>query len=192
MGRKMSWVMCGVLGVALMIAGCGSAQKEATEAAVNAAQTAINSVQSEAAKYVPDQLAGANSALQSAKDALNKGDYAAALAAAKDAAGKARELAAAAAAKKAEWTQAWASMSESMPKSLDAVKAKLDAYSRRLPAGMDPDKLAAAKTQYEQLKQTWADASAAATKGNLGEAIKKSSGLKDLLDQLKEMLGIKS
>ena len=192
MARKMSWVLCGVLGVALFAAGCGSAQKEATEAAVNAAQTAINSVQSEAAKYVPDQLSAANNALQSAKDALNKGDYTAALAAAKDAASKAKELAAAAAAKKQEWTQAWTSMSESMPKSLDAVKAKLDADSKHLPAGMDKDKLAAAKTQYEQLKQTWADASAAATQGNLGEALKKSSGLKDILAQLKELLGIKS
>ena len=178
--------------MALIVVGCGSAQKEATEAAVNAAQTAINSVQDEAAKYVPDQLAAANSALQSARDALAKGDYTAALAAAKDAASKAKDLAAAAAAKKAEWTQTWASLNESLPKSMDAVKAKLDAYSRHLPAGMDQEKLATAKTQYQQLKQTWVDATAAATQGNLGDAIKKSSGLKDLLAQLKEMLGIKS
>ena len=192
MAKRMSWVLCGVLGVVLFVVGCGSAQKEATEAAVNAAQTAINSVQAEAAKYVPDQLAAANTALQSAKDALAKGDYTAALAAAKDAASKANDLAAAAAAKKQEWTQAWTSLNESMPKSMDAVKAKLDAYSKHLPAGMDKEKLATAKTQYEQLKQTWADATAAATQGNLGDAIKKSSGLKDLLMQLKEALGIKS
>jgi len=190
--KRTSWMLCGVLGMALIVGGCGSAQKEATEAAVNAAQTAINSVQDEAAKYVPDQLAAANSALQSARDALAKGDYTAALAAAKDAASKAKDLAAAAAAKKAEWTQTWASLNESMPKSMDAVKAKLDAYSRHLPAGMDQEKLATAKTQYQQLKQTWVDATAAATQGNLGDAIKKSSGLKDLLAQLKEMLGIKS
>jgi len=192
MARRVNWALCRVLGVALLVVGCGNAQKEATDAAVNAAQAAINSVQVEAAKYVPDQLAAANSALQSAKDALAKGDYAAALAAAKDATGKARELATAAAAKKAEWTQTWSSLNESLPKSMDAVKAKLDAYSKHLPAGMDQDKWAAAKAQYEQLKHTWADASAAAAQGNLGDAIKKTSGLKDLLTQLKEMLGIKS
>jgi hypothetical protein len=194
MARKLSWVFCGVLGVALLMAGCGTAQKEATDAAVNAAQTALNSVQGEAAKYVPEQLQAANSALQSAKDALAKGDYTAALAATKDAAGKAKELAAAASAKKAQWTQAWASMNESMPKSMDAMKAKLDAYSKgaHMPAGMDKDTLAEAKTRFEQLKQGWADASAAATQGNLGDAIKKASGLKDLLTHLKEMLGIKS
>lgn len=192
MARKLSWVFCGVLGVALLMAGCGAAQKEATDAAVSAAQTALNSVQGEAAKYLPDQLQAANRALPSAKDALAKNDYTAARAATKDAVGKAKELAAAAAAKKAEWTEVWASRNESMPKSMDAVKAKLDSRSAHMPAGMDKDKLAEAKTQNEQLKQGWADASAAATQGNLGDAIKKASGLKDLLTQLKEMLGVKS
>ncbi|HTZ33712.1 MAG TPA: hypothetical protein VMH31_14725 [Methylomirabilota bacterium] len=192
MARTKSWVMMGVLGAALWATGCGNAQKEATEAAINAAQTAINTVQADAVKYVPDQVAAANSALQMAKDALAKGDYTAALAAAKDAASKARELAASAAAKKQEWMQTWTSLNESLPKSMDAVKAKLEAYSRHLPAGMDKDKLAEAKTQYEQAKQTWGDATAAATQGNLGEAIKKSSVLKELLAQLKEFLGIKS
>jgi len=192
MARTKSWVLTGVLGVALLATGCGNAQREATDAAIRAAQTAINTVQADAVKYAPDQLAAANTALQTAKDALAKGDYTAALAAAKDAASKARELAAAAAAKKQEWTQTWASLNESLPKSMEAVKAKLDAYSRHLPAGMDKDKLAEAKAQYEQAKQAWADATATATQGNLGEAIKKSSVLKDVLAQLKEFLGIKS
>jgi hypothetical protein len=134
MARKTSWVMGVALGMALLAVGRGNAQKEATDAAISVAQTAINSVQGEAAKYVPDQLAPANSALQSAKDALAKGDYGAAQAA-KDAASKAKELAATAAARKAAWT----SLNESMPKSMDAVKAKLDAYSKgaHMPAGMD-------------------------------------------------------
>jgi hypothetical protein len=192
MANRMCWVLWGVLGVALLVVGCGNAQKEATDAAINAAQTAIGSVQDEAAKYAPDQLAAANNALQSAKDALAKSDYTAALAAAKDATSKAKELATAAAAKKEEWTKAWASLNQSMPKSMDAVKAKLDAYSRHRPAGLDQDKLAEAKTQYEQLKQTWAEAAAAAAQGNLGDAIKKASGLKEVLTQLMTMLGIKS
>jgi hypothetical protein len=195
MARKVSRVLRGVLGVAaLLVAGCGTAQKEATDAAINAAQTAINSVQSEATKYVPDQLTAANNALQSAKDALANGDYSAALAGAKDAAGKAKDLAAAATAKKQEFTQAWTSLNESMPKSMEAVKAKLDAYSKgaRRPAGVDKDELAEAKEQYEKVKQGWKDASAVATQGNLGDALKKAGGLKEMLDQLKEILGIKS
>jgi hypothetical protein len=194
MVRKSSWILCALLGIALFVAGCGNAQKEATEAAINAAQTAISAAQGEAAKYVPDQLQAAQTALQTAKDALAKGDYPAALTAAQDAAGKAKDLAAAAAAKKEEWTKGWADLSASMPKSLSAVKAKLDAYSHgaHMPAGMDKTKLADAKTQYDQLKQTWADASAAATQGNLGDAIAKAASAKDVLAKLIELLGIKS
>ena len=191
---KTTWILCAFLGMALLVAGCGNAQKEATEAAINAAQTAINTAQGEAAKYVPDKLQAAQTALQTAKDALAKGDYQAALTAAQDAANKAKDLAAAAAAKKDEWTKGWADMNASMPKSLDAVKAKLDAYSHgtHMPAGLDKTGLADAKTQYEQLKQIWADASASATQGNLGDALKKASAMKDVLAKLAELLGIKS
>jgi hypothetical protein len=90
--------------------------------------------------------------------------------------------------------QEWSDLSASIPKSLDEVKAKLNAYSHgaHMPAGMDKTKLGDAKTQYEQLKQTWADATSAATSGNLADAIKKASDAKDVLAKLKEMLGIKS
>ncbi|HUN63960.1 MAG TPA: hypothetical protein VMU53_18315 [Candidatus Sulfotelmatobacter sp.] len=194
MARKISWIFCALLGIALLAAGCNNAQKEATEAAINAAQAAINAAQGDAAKYVPDQLQAAQTALQSAKDAVAKGDYETALSSAKDAATKAKELAAAAAAKRDEWTKDWADMSATMPKSLDQIKAKLGAYSHgaHMPAGMDKTKLADAQTQYDQLKQTWADASSAASQGNLGDAINKLTGAKDTIAKLKEMLGIKS
>jgi ATP-dependent Clp protease ATP-binding subunit ClpA len=194
MSRKVNWLGCGVLGLAVMLTACGGAQKEATEAAINAAQTAINAASAEAAKYVPDQLKSAQDALQSAKDALAKGDYSAALSAAKDASGKASDLVAAAAAKKEELMKNWTRLSESMPKSMEQVKAKLDAYSHgaKMPAGMDKSSLAAAKDQYAQLKQSWADATAAAQQGNLGAAMQKASSIKDVLAKLVEMLGIKS
>jgi hypothetical protein len=60
-----------------------------------------------------------------------------------------------------------------------------------MPAGVDKAKLADAKKQYEQLKQTWSDASLAATQGNLGESMRKMSGTKDALAKLMEILGIK-
>jgi hypothetical protein len=194
MARKTNWIFCSLLGVALLAVGCNNAQKEATEAAINAAQTAITAAQGEAAKYVPDQLQAAQTALQSAKDSLAKGDYQAALSSAQDAANKAKELAAAAAAKKDEWTKEWADVNATMPKSLDQIKAKLNAYAHgaHMPAGMDKTKLADAQTQYDQLKQAWADASSAASQGNLGDALSKMSSVKDVLSKLKDMLGIKS
>jgi hypothetical protein len=194
MVRKASWTSCALLGISLTVVGCGNAQKEATDAAINATQAAINTVQGEAAKYVPDQLHAAQAALQSARDALAKNDYRAALTAAQDAANKAKDLAAAAAAKKDEWTKTWTEVSATMPKSLNEVKARLDAYSHgaHRPAGMDDSTLADAKALYERLKQSLADASAEAMRGNPGDAINKMPAIKDMLAKLKEMLGIKS
>ena len=194
MAKKTGWILSTLVAVTLLAAGCGNAQKEATDAAISAAQGAINAAEAEAAKYVPDQLQAAQTALQSAKDALAKGDDQAALSAAQDAVSKAKDLAAAAAAKKEQWTKQWTDLSASMPKSLDEVKNRLNAYSHgaHMPAGLDKTKLGDAKTQYEQLKQTWADATTEATSGNLAEAMKKASDAKDLLAKLKELLGIKS
>lgn len=193
MARRNAWVWCSVLGAALLVVGCGNAQKDATEAAINAAQTAISTVQAEASKYVPDQLEAAQAAVQSAKDTLAKGDYQSALRAAQDSAHKARELAVAAAAKKEEWTKSWQELNETLPKSMDAVKRKLEAYARgaHMPEGLDQDKLAEAKAEFERAKQRWEDARAAAAQGNLGEALQKATGINDVLAKLKEMLGIK-
>jgi predicted S18 family serine protease len=194
MAWKTPWICCALLGIALLAAGCGTAQRDATQAALNAAQSALNAVQADAAKYLPDQWQAAQATLQSAKDALAKGDYPAALSAAKDAANKARDLAVAASAKRDEWTKQWGDLSSSVPRSLDEVKNRLNAYSHgaRMPAGMDKDQLAEAKAQYDRLKQSWSDATSAASQGKLGEAIKKALNVKDMLARLKEMLGIKS
>ncbi len=194
MVRNSTWILCVLLGAALVLAGCGNARKEATDAAINAAQSAITAAQTEAAKYAPDQLQAAQATLQNAKDALAKGDYPAALSAAQDAANRANDLAVAAAAKKDEWTKTWTEMSASMPKTLDEIKNKLNAYSHgaHLPAGMDKSKLDDAKAQYQQLKQAWADASASATQGNLKDAMSRVPSINDMLTKLKDMLGIKS
>lgn len=193
MARKTTPMMWFVLGIALMTGACGDRQKDATEEAINAAQSAINSVRAEAEKYVPEQLHAAETTLQSARNSLEKGDYGAALAGARDAANKARDIAVAAAGTKEEWKKTWNDLNESMPKSMDQVKNRIDAYSHgaRMPEGLDKDVLEEAKKQYAELKQSWENAKAAAQQGNLGDAIQKSTGLRDAVAKLKAMLGIK-
>jgi len=194
MFRKTNWFVFGVVSVAVLLAACNGAQKEATEAALDAAQTAITAVQGEAAKYVPDQLKTTQEAMQSARDALAKGDYQGALSGARDAANKAKELAAAAAAKKDELGKNWASFSETFPKSLEEAKRRLDAYSHgaRLPAGLEKEMLPDARAQYDQLKQGWNDAVASFQQGNLADATKKATELKEGLAKLAGLLGMKT
>jgi DNA repair exonuclease SbcCD ATPase subunit len=193
MVKRKSWLCCALLGITVIVAACGTAQKDAIDAAINAAQSAINAVQAEAAKYAPDQLQAAQSTLQNAKDELAKGDYPAALSAARDAANKARELASTATSKKDEWTKTWNETSSTVPKTLNQIKAKLDAYAHgaRLPEGMDKSQLDDAKAKYEQLKQSWTDAASQATRGNLRDAMNKIPGIQETLAKLKETLGIK-
>lgn len=178
--------------MAILMGGCGATQREATEAAVNAAQTAINAATSTAEKFVPDQTKAAQDELQAAKDALAKGDYGTALKDAQDAAQKAKDALAAASAKKEEWSNTWNSLSQSAAKTMSEVQAKLDAYKKsgKLPKGVDAAQMDAAKAQFEQLKQSWADASAAYKNGNLADAMSKAASLKDGFQKLKELLGI--
>lgn len=194
MGTKKSWFFSLLLGTALIAAACSNSQKEATQAAINAAESAIDAAQAEAAKYVPAQLQAARATLQSAKEALAKSDYPAALAAAQDAANKAKDLALAATSQKGEWSKQWAELSASVPKTLDQIKAKLSAYSHgaKLPPGLDQDQIEQAKKDYEQLKKAWADATASATSGNLRDAMDKVPSIQEMIAKLKEMLGIKS
>jgi DNA repair exonuclease SbcCD ATPase subunit len=194
MKKRITCVLASALGFALLFGGCGAAQKDATEAAINAAQTAINAAQNAASKYVPEQTKAAQDTLEAAKDALSKGDYTEALKDARDAAQKAKDAVEAAKAKKEEWTNTWNSLNQSAPKSMSEVQAKLDAYKKngKLPAGVDKTTMDEAKVQFDQLKQGWADATAAYKNGNVAEAMQKATSFRDGLMKLKELLGIQS
>ncbi len=194
MRKKNIWLMRSVLGAALVLGACGAREKQATEAAVNAAESALAAAQGEAAKYAPEELKAAQDALQSAKNAVAKGDYHAALAAAADATNKTKSLAATAAARKDELVKGWNGLSASVPRYLNAIKGRLDVFEKgaRMPAGLDQEKLQSAKQQYERAKQVWSDAAGSAQQGNLGEAMKKASGLKEVLVNLMVLLGIKT
>jgi hypothetical protein len=194
MFRKMNWTAFGIVSVAVILAACNGGQKEATEAALDATQAAITAVQGEAEKYVPDELKETQDAMRKAREALAKGDYQGALSGAQNAANKAKELATAAAAKKDQLSKSWASFSETIPKSMEEAKRRLDAYSHgaRLPEGLEKEMLPDARTQYDQLKQRWNDAVASFQGGNLADATKKAAELKEELAKLAELLGMKT
>lgn len=179
-----------VMGIALLVGGCGNAQHEATEAAINASQTAINAARESADKFVPEQIQAAQDALQSAKDALAKGDDATALNGARDAAQKVKEAVAAAAVKKEEWTKTWDSLNASAPRALTDLQIKVDAFKRygRLPKGVGTEQMESAQAIFDEVKQQWADAVAAHKGGNFADATKKVSSFQEGLQKLKDML----
>src|SRR5215475_10249420 len=90
----------GVLIATVTMTGCAT-DKGPAQAAIAAAETAVNSTLAEASKYVPDQAQSLQAGLTAAKEKFNKGDYAAASTEAKAVAEKANQVATAASARKA-------------------------------------------------------------------------------------------
>jgi len=165
----------------LVLVACESADKAPAAAAITTAQTAIDAVKGEAAKYVPDQVKSVEGALAAAKANFEKKDFKAALTGAQDAAAKAKDLGAAAAAKKAELTKAWEEVSSGVPQLAAAIKSRVDilSQSKKLPAGLDKAKLDGAKADLAALNQSWTEASEAFKSGNVTDAVGKARVAKD-------------
>ncbi len=182
---KTKFLFAAILAGMIFFTACDNAQKTGADVAIKSAQTAYAAVADQANKYVPDQSKDVQTAIQSAKDAYDKGDYAAAFEASKALPGKVKDLAAAASAKKDELTAQWKEMTQSMPGLVAAVQTKVDALtnSHKLPAG--------AADGLSSLKQSWADASASFESGQLSDAMAKATAAKEKLAELQTMLKMK-
>jgi hypothetical protein len=185
-----AWIM--VVLVAALLAGCTSADKAPAEAALKAAEAAVGAAKTEIAKYMPDQAKALDTALAAAKEKFDKGDYKGALADAQALAGKAKELGQAAAAKKEELTKSWTTLSEGLPKVVDAIQSRLDVLSksRKLPAGLTADKLASAKTGLADITKQLAAATTAFQNGSLQDAVSMATALKAKAAEVMTILGM--
>jgi predicted small lipoprotein YifL len=167
-------------------------QKGPAEAALTAAQTAVDGVKADAAKYVPDQAKSLLAAMTDARAAFDKGDYKAALDAATAIPAKAKDVATAAAAKKDELTKAWSSYAD-VPAMIDQIKAKLDALGamKKLPKDMDKAKLEADKASLAEITKGMGEAMEASKAGNLADAVAKGSAVKAKVTEMMATLGLK-
>lgn len=180
------------LATAVSLAAACASQKAPADAAIKAAQGAFDAVRGEAQSLVPDQAKAVSDALAGAQDAFTKGDYQAALTAAQDASGKATALAQAVAAKKDELAKSWAEMSGSLPGMVEAISAKVAELSkaRRLPKGMDKETVENAKAGLEMMQAAWGEAGAAASAGNVMDAVAKATTVKEKAGEVMAMLGM--
>lgn len=193
--------------VAVVLAGCGR-EKEPAQAALNAAQTAIDGIRADGEKFAGDKLAELDNALKSAKAAFDKGEYKEALAAAGSLPGKAQEVmkaaeaakaeaekkaAEAAEAAKAELAKGWEAMSAGLPQMADAVKKRLDILgkAKKLPEGLDKDKLAGMKSGLEEAMKGLEEAKSAATSGDFAKAVEAGKALEGKIGEMASALGLK-
>jgi transposase len=132
--------------------------------------------------------------LAAAKDQMAKGDYKSALASAQSIQQKANDVIAKAKAKKDELTATWNQMSDSLPKMLDAIKSRVDilSKSKKLPAGLDAAKLAAAKDGLAAATTGWGEAQEAFKAGNWTDAVAKATTVKDKATGIMASLGMQA
>jgi hypothetical protein len=80
MKMKMMLALTAILAGLLFFTACDNAKKTGADVAIKGAQTAYAAVADQANQYVPDQAKDVQTSIQSAKDAYDKGDYAASFA----------------------------------------------------------------------------------------------------------------
>ncbi len=150
------------------------------EAALQAAEQAIEGVRGDAKVFVPEQLTALEAELTDARAKLEQGEYDAVLTAAQGLPAKAKDVAAAAAAKRTELSEAWKEMESSLPGLVEQAQTRLTELTkmRRLPQGVDKAALSAAQTDLEAVTAQWNDATAAMSGGDLIKAV-------DLAQQVK-------
>ena len=167
-------------------------QKGPAEAALTAAQTAVDGVKAEATKYAPDQAKTLMASLTSAREAFDKGDYKMALEVANAIPAKAKEAAAAAAAKKDELTKSFQDLSASVGPMIEQVKVKIDALSamKKLPKDMDKAKLEASKATLADIQKATGEAVETFKAGNLADAVTKGNAVKAKVVETMAALGV--
>jgi hypothetical protein len=159
--------------VAILFVACAN-QMEPAKNALDNINTTLNSASADAQKYVPDQFAEAQTKVAALTASFEKKDYAAVVAGAPAVLAEVSGLSGAAAAKKDEMEKAlgneWRSLAASVPQSLSAVQARIDALSKTKHVPKDVD-LGAAKSGLADATSAWDKAQEAFKAGNPADAV---------------------
>jgi hypothetical protein len=167
---------------AIILAACAS-QKEPAQKLIGDIEATVAAASTEAAKYVPDQLADVQAKLSGLKASFDKQDYAAVVTGGPAVLTAAQGLATAAAAKKDEVLKAlndeWTGLAGSLPGDVSAIQSRIDLLSKKSnkkqAKGIDLD---AAKSGTADATSLWSKAQAAFAAGNLDEAVSTAKDVK--------------
>ena len=173
---------------AIILAACAG-QKEPAQKLISEIEATVTAASTEAAKYVPDQLAEVQSKLGALKASFDKQDYAAVVTGAPAVLSAAQGLATAAAAKKDAILKAlnddWTGLAGTLPGAVTAIQSRIELLekksSKKLAVGLD---LAAAKSGLSDAASLWSKAQAAFAAGNMDEAVTTAKDVKSKVDSL--------
>ena len=196
---RISHALMALAATALLVTGCAK-NREPAKNAIDNIEKSLADVRDDAKKYAPEGLKGIETQLANLKASYDKKEYEVvaaggpALQKAVDSlksavdSGKAQARAALAAAK-----SEWDALNAEVPKAIDTIQARVNELSKqkRLPWGINKDEFEGAKSAFESMKTTWADASAEARKGDAVEATSKGKTAKGMGESISDQLKIK-
>jgi hypothetical protein len=165
--------------------------KAPAQAALAAADQAIEAAKPELEKYAPAEFTSVSDAAKAAHARFDQGDYKGALAAAQELPGKVQAAMTAAQAKKDELSKAWGDFQASLPGMVDAFKTKVAdlAAMKKLPKGMDKAKVQAAQAELAAITQGWSETTSAFAAGQVSDAVEKAKALKGRVEAAMAALG---
>jgi hypothetical protein len=180
--------------VAILAAGCGN--KEPATNAVATATAAVEKVRADATEFAPKELAAADATLARMKQNLAKEEYKAVMddvpkinADYKTVVETSDSMKTLRAAAQNEWQE----LNTEVPQTVQEIEARVATLSKNaLPKDITKETLASAKTELENMKATWAEATAAATAGDTFAATDKGRSVQMKAEKLKDQLGIGS
>ena len=178
-----------LISMAVIILAACAGQKEPAQKLISEIEATVTAASTEAAKYVPDQLAEVQSKLGALKASFDKQDYAAVVTGAPAVLSAAQGLATAAAAKKDAILKAlnddWTGLAGTLPGAVTAIQSRIELLekksSKKLAVGLD---LAAAKSGLSDAASLWSKAQAAFAAGNMDEAVTTAKDVKSKVDSL--------
>jgi hypothetical protein len=174
-----------LLVIALVLSGCGGA-KRAAEQAVASADSAVAAVSGEAQRVAPELLQPLVAAVTDAKASIGAGEYEAATAAVSDIPTRVAEVSKTVEQLKTDFAADFATLSEAMPRNLEAIKQKL----ARPPRSLSRDRLADLQKTYDEGMAEWPVIAQEFQGGEMASAMGKAFGLKAKVSEAMVALGL--
>ncbi|HEX3398330.1 MAG TPA: hypothetical protein VHS76_16615 [Steroidobacteraceae bacterium] len=183
----------GIVSLLICVLAACAGQKVPAEKLLAEIQSTVTAASTEAAKYIPDELAAVQTQLVALQASFDKKDYAAVVTGAQAVLGAAQSLATDAAAKKDEVLKAlndrWTALAGSVPGYLTAIENRIDFLNKKgnkkAAAGIDVN---GAKSALSDAMSLWSKAQAAFASGNMEEAVNTAQDVKSRVDAMAAML----
>lgn len=186
---RRTFMAIGIVAVVALVAGCGKAP---AEAALKAADAAIEAARPQAEAFVPAEWGALQEAAKAAHEKFDKGDYQGALSAAQALPAKAQDVATAGARKKEELMKTWADLQASLPQLVQTLTDRVASLSamKTLPKDVEREAVEKATEALPGITQLWQDAAQAAASGDVRGAVTRAGDVRASAEEIMASLGL--